>query len=1137
MRWALVIVLVLFQTVAAWAEDDDKGVLTRYLEDTLSGYGRDVVIDGFRGALSSKATIEQLSIADEHGVWLIIKGATLDWDRAAVLSGEININELSAEYIEVRRIPSASPSGPSAQASEFSLPELPVSIAIASIAARDVDLAEGIVGPAVNLSVQGSLGLSDGAGSAALAILRKGNVAGAFKLAAGYANDTRELLIDLSLIEDAGGIIATLLNIPEAPSVALDLKGIAPIDAFSADVVLATDGQERLRGRVQTSSDRTAEMTAGTRNFSVDIAGDISPVLLPDQRSFFGDNLRLKSDLSLYPDGRLSLEQLLLNAASMTIKGSVDLSPDHMPERFDLLAEMGSDTGEALVLPFSSAATKVRKAQLRGRFDASQGSEWTLDGMIEGLVHQGSTIRALSLSGSGEIDPNGAAHISGDVALTAQGLELADPAMAQAVGPSVTLYTAFNWEDGEPLSLTSFAAETEGFSVEGNARISGLSSDGMIAGQARLTRGDLSKLQALAGRPIGGQLRADLAGSYAMLTGAFDLDLQGEGSDLEVGSSQIDRIIVGRSSLSMSARRDLDGTILRALELNASGAELVASGRLSNTTAVLDFDSELADMSTLVEGLSGSAQIQGQARMSEGDWQFDLTGGGPKQSQVSASVVLPSKGAASVAFDADIGDTSWISPDLAGGMSLSGNANLQDDRWVFDALANQGNGSRLAASGRISSDFASADIEATGTIPLALANRQIAPNSVRGNADLALRLQGSLSLESLSGVVQTSDAHLSLPTLRSSLTDVALTAEISNGRARIKSSANVASGGQLSASGSLGLQAPHRADLTVLVDQARLTDNQLYSTVASGGLSLTGSTSDALTLSGDLTLEALDIRIPTSNPVSSGDLLDIEHRNASVESLRTLAKAGLGQQQDASKNDSAIPINLDLTLAAENRIFVRGRGLDAELGGVLRLGGTTSAVIPQGQFALIRGRLDILGKRVDLEEGTARLQGQFVPTLRMVGSSQADDITVRIILEGPALSPELTFQSDPSYPQDEILAQFLFGRELANISALQTVQLASAVATLAGLGGDSVLERARRTAGVDDLDVTSNGDGNTSVSVGKYLNDNIYSDVEVDSEGHSVIILNLDLMPSTVLRGTVTSEGSSHIGLFFERDY
>ena len=36
--------------------EDDKGFLTRFLQSRLSGAGRTVQIDGFQGALSSRAT-------------------------------------------------------------------------------------------------------------------------------------------------------------------------------------------------------------------------------------------------------------------------------------------------------------------------------------------------------------------------------------------------------------------------------------------------------------------------------------------------------------------------------------------------------------------------------------------------------------------------------------------------------------------------------------------------------------------------------------------------------------------------------------------------------------------------------------------------------------------------------------------------------------------------------------------------------------------------------------------------------------------------------------------------------------------------------------------------------------------------
>ena len=48
---------------------DDRSYLTALLEDNLSGAGRQVVITGFAGALSSRASIDQLTIADDVGVW------------------------------------------------------------------------------------------------------------------------------------------------------------------------------------------------------------------------------------------------------------------------------------------------------------------------------------------------------------------------------------------------------------------------------------------------------------------------------------------------------------------------------------------------------------------------------------------------------------------------------------------------------------------------------------------------------------------------------------------------------------------------------------------------------------------------------------------------------------------------------------------------------------------------------------------------------------------------------------------------------------------------------------------------------------------------------------------------------------
>ena len=49
--------------------EDDKGFITRFLERNLSSAGRSVVIEGFQGALSSRATFTRLAISDADGVW------------------------------------------------------------------------------------------------------------------------------------------------------------------------------------------------------------------------------------------------------------------------------------------------------------------------------------------------------------------------------------------------------------------------------------------------------------------------------------------------------------------------------------------------------------------------------------------------------------------------------------------------------------------------------------------------------------------------------------------------------------------------------------------------------------------------------------------------------------------------------------------------------------------------------------------------------------------------------------------------------------------------------------------------------------------------------------------------------------
>ena len=76
--------------VPSLAQDEEGGsMIERFLQDTLSGDDQNVRVIGLQGALSSRATIQEITVADDEGIWLTIKNAELDWNRLALIRGAV----------------------------------------------------------------------------------------------------------------------------------------------------------------------------------------------------------------------------------------------------------------------------------------------------------------------------------------------------------------------------------------------------------------------------------------------------------------------------------------------------------------------------------------------------------------------------------------------------------------------------------------------------------------------------------------------------------------------------------------------------------------------------------------------------------------------------------------------------------------------------------------------------------------------------------------------------------------------------------------------------------------------------------------------------------------------------------------
>ncbi|MEM7753749.1 MAG: translocation and assembly module protein TamB, partial [Pseudomonadota bacterium] len=568
----------LFGTDTAESDAEQGTLLEGLIEDQLSGSGRAVTITGFRGALSGQATLETMTISDEDGVWLTLSGARLDWNRAALLAGRLEVNELSAEEILLPRLAApAEGEAPSPEAGGFQLPDLPVSVRIGRLAAERVELGEALFGVAADVSLEGSLSLADGSAAADFDIERL-DQPGAILLDAGYENATEVLRLDLSMVEGEGGIVSTLAGLPGAPSVDFAIQGEAPLSDFAADLRLATDGEDRLSGRV------TISETEDAQRILASIGGDIAPVIAPEYRDFFGDDLALEAETLLYNDGRIVLPEFSLFARELALFGSVEIGADRLPRIIDVTGRVAPESGETTLLPIAGADTRVARANLAVTYDAAQSDDWRAVIRLDDLTRDGLAADEVALRATGRLGTGVQTTVSGDLDFELAGLITTD-GLSDAIGSEVDGAARIDWAGG-PITIDDFTLTARDLSATGEATIDG----GEITANADFRANQLANFAELAGRALSGQAALNVSGQFTPLTQGFDLTATGETTDLAIGDPRADAILAGITQLETTAVRDEDGLRIDLTTLESDAASLTgaASLRSGGSSATLN---------------------------------------------------------------------------------------------------------------------------------------------------------------------------------------------------------------------------------------------------------------------------------------------------------------------------------------------------------------------------------------------------------------------------------------------------------------------------------------------------------------------------------------------------------------------
>jgi len=404
-------------------------------------------------------------------------------------------------------------------------------------------------------------------------------------------------------------------------------------------------------------------------------------------------------------------------------------------------------------------------------------------------------------------------------------------------------------------------------------------------------------------------------------------------------------------------------------------------------------------------------------------------------------------------------------------------------------------------------------------------------NFLRGDLKCNLSFDGTLAMPNISGM-----CTLSKGTYENYLAGVHLkniNAEIignDNKLEIVKLTANGVKGGSLNGLGELILDYEEHFPyvLNADLDSIQLVKLDYIEGKLQGKAQIKGNTKQAL-LTGDALIKEAEVSIPEGFK-SKIPSLSVTYVNAPEDFESPIKK-------------EKFAFYLDVYLNAPKNVFLRGRGLTAELKGEIKLEGSINNLITKGHLDLIKGDFLFSGHSFDLTKGEFVFGEEgALPFLFLSAQTNIQGITITATLSGQLDSPTLDFRSMPPLPLSSILSYLLFGSDISEISALQAVTLASTAASLAG-GSTDILEATRKKLGVDRLAVISSpgstGEEDFAVQIGKYVAKGVLISFSQGVEqGSTNIVIEVDLKHGFVFSAeSIQQEEQGRFSLKWNRNF
>jgi translocation and assembly module TamB len=483
-------------------------------------------------------------------------------------------------------------------------------------------------------------------------------------------------------------------------------------------------------------------------------------------------------------------------------------------------------------------------------------------------------------------------------------------------------------------------------------------------------------------------------------------------------------------------------------------------------------------------------------------------------------------------------------------LALQGTASMADRQASVDARLSAGNATSLTIKGK-GSPSGQAQVAINGSLNLAPFSPALglSVRNVTGTLrpDLSLTINGQTITGS--GTIALTGATVSLPASGMQLTGgeglIALQGDtLQIQRLHFQTARN----GSIDTSGSVRLDPAQGfpVELAVNAQRALLANRPDLVASASSNIKISGSSLNGFDVTGPVTIDRAELSIAASQAASYPTVAVKEINGTTQPNAATAPPPPPppGPRQPANNG-----VRLALTIQAPQAVFVRGRGLDAEVGGQFTVTGDPGAPAVLGNLTLRRGNFNLLGHRLNFTRGNVSLVSATTldPLLDFAATTTVQGTTIGVDVTGSSRAPKIEITSSPTLPQDEAMALLLFGKPSSALSPMELLSAAQALAELTGRQpvGGGFLAKIRGGLGLDNLSVNSSASGSgsnqgttTSVEGGRYVAPGVYVGARQGASADSSRgVVEWEVFKHTKVEGDIGADSNGKVGVKMEWDY